>query len=84
MEEYIVESENTGKRIDSYLANLDIGLSRVSIQRMIEEGKMVIYPIVFDSDLLGSLILVSNDNINNIVNNSKILNNLIKSIVSKE
>ncbi len=51
---------------------------------IIEEGKMVIYPIVFDSDLLGSLILVSNDNINNIVNNSKILNNLIKSIVSKE
>ena len=51
---------------------------------IIEEGKIVIYPIVFDSDLLGSLILVSNDNINNIVNNSKILNNLIKSIVSKE
>ena len=42
---------------------------------IIEEGKIVIYPIVFDSDLLGSLILVSNDNINNIVNNSKILNN---------
>ncbi len=40
MEKYIVESENIGKRIDAYLANLDIGLSRVSIQRMIEEGKI--------------------------------------------
>ena len=40
MEEYIVESANIGKRIDAYLANLDIGLSRVSIQRMIEEGKI--------------------------------------------
>lgn len=49
-----------------------------------EEGRMVIYPIVLNSDLLGSLILISNDNINNIVSNSKILNNLIKNIVSRE
>ena len=50
---------------------------------IIEEGRIVIFPIVLNSDLLGSLILISNDNINNIITNSKILNNIIKSIANK-
>lgn len=42
------------------------------------EGKIVILPIVIDSDLLGSIIIVGNDNINNMINISKIILNLIK------
>jgi len=43
-----------------------------------EEGKIVIFPIVVNSDLLGSIIIVSNDRITNMINNVKIINNLIK------
>jgi len=43
-----------------------------------EEGKIVIFPIVVNSDLLGSIIIVSNDKITNMINNVKIINNLIK------
>ena len=44
----------------------------------IKTGKLVILPIVINSDLLGSIIIIANDNINNIVNTAKIINNLIK------
>lgn len=43
-----------------------------------EEGRIVIFPIVVNSDLLGAIIVVSNDKINNMINNVKIINNLIK------
>lgn len=45
---------------------------------VIKEGKIVIFPIVINSDLLGSIIIISKDNINNLVNTAKIINNLIK------
>lgn len=47
-------------------------------ENIVEEGRIVIFPIVENSDLLGALIIVSNDNINNMINNVKIINNLIK------
>ena len=37
---YIVEKENEGKRIDSYLAKKDEKLSREAVQRLIKEGKI--------------------------------------------
>ena len=46
---------------------------------LIIEGKYIILPIVVNSDLLGSLIVVSKDNIINIEKTSKLLLKLIKS-----
>ena len=45
---------------------------------LIKEGKMIINPIVINSDLLGAIIIVGNDQIENMINISKIINNLIK------
>ena len=45
---------------------------------LIIEGKIVILPIVIDSDLLGSIIVISNDNMNNMIRTSKIIYNLIR------
>lgn len=46
---------------------------------LVIEGKYIILPIVVNSDLLGSLIVVSKDNIINIEKTSKLLLKLIKS-----
>lgn len=46
---------------------------------LIIEGRYIILPIVVNSDLLGSLIVVSKDNIINIEKTSKLLLKLIKS-----
>ena len=43
-----------------------------------EEGRLIIFPIVINSDLLGSIIIISKENINNLLNTAKIINNLIK------
>ncbi len=42
------------------------------------EGKSVLTPIVLDSDLLGTLLIISKDNIENIINYSNIIVKLIK------
>ncbi len=42
------------------------------------EGKLVIYPLVINSDLLGALLIISKDEINNIINTAKIIYNIIK------
>ncbi len=44
-------------------------------------GKVIIYPIVINSDLLGSIIMVSNNDINNNLEKCKILYNIIKNII---
>lgn len=46
---------------------------------LVIEGKYIILPIVVNSDLLGSLIVVSKDNIINIEKTSKLLLKIIKS-----
>ena len=48
---------------------------------LVIEGKIVILPIVIDSDLLGSIIIISNDNINQLICISRIIYNLIRNIV---
>ncbi len=45
------------------------------------EGKIVILPIVLNSDLLGSIIIIDKDNINSLINTAKIMNNLIKKLL---
>ena len=42
------------------------------------EGKSVLTPIVLNSDLLGTLLIISKDNIENIINYSNIIVKLIK------
>ena len=37
MKTFIVENEETGKRIDAYLAKKDNDISRVAVQRLIKE-----------------------------------------------
>lgn len=44
-------------------------------------GKLVILPIVSNSDLLGSIVIISNQNIDTMITNAKIINNIIKNIV---
>lgn len=39
---YTVKKENIGNRIDAYLANEDIELSRVAIQRLIKDEKILV------------------------------------------
>ena len=48
---------------------------------LIKNGKLVILPLVFNSDLLGAIIIVSNDNTVNITSNAKIIDNLIKTML---
>lgn len=45
------------------------------------KGKVIIYPIVINSDLLGSIILVFEGDINNEMNKCKIFYNIIKKII---
>ena len=42
------------------------------------EGRLIIYPIVIDSDLLGAIILISNDEIKNMIKTAKIIYKIIK------
>ena len=46
-------------------------------QNIIEKGKIVINPIIYNSDILGTIIVVG-DNTNNIINTSKLLSEIIK------
>ena len=39
---FIVENEETGKRIDAYLAGKDEDISRVAVQRLIKEEKILV------------------------------------------
>ena len=48
---------------------------------LIVEGKIVILPIVLNSDLLGAIIIIDKDNINSLINTAKIMNNLIKKLL---
>lgn len=42
MKKIIVKNEEEGTRIDKYLGAKDIGISRVAIQRMLEEEKILV------------------------------------------
>ena len=42
------------------------------------EGRLIIYPIVINSDLLGAIILISNDEIKNMIKTAKIIYKIIK------
>ena len=55
-------------RIEKNIINDNISLN----------GKSVIMPIVIDSDLLGSIIIISNESIKELINLSKIIYNIIK------
>lgn len=46
-------------------------------QNIIEKGKIVINPIIYNSDILGTIIVIG-DNTNNIINISKLLSEIIK------
>ena len=46
-----------------------------------EKGKIIIFPIVLESDLLGSIIIVGNDDILNLEKTVKILFNIVKKIL---
>ena len=51
--------------------------------KLILEGKIIIFPIVIDSDLLGSIIIIGNDNIRNLDICSNIIYDLIKDVIKK-
>lgn len=57
MEKYIVKKEDEGIRIDSYLAKENENLSRVAIQRLIKEEKI----LVNNKKIKSSYKIVEND-----------------------
>lgn len=42
------------------------------------KNKIVINPIILNSDILGTVIITDNDNLDNLISNSKIIENIIK------
>ena len=42
MKEFIVKDDEVGKRIDSYLSNKDNEISRVAVQRLIKNDKILV------------------------------------------
>lgn len=67
--------------LDRKLYYIDKVGKNILNNNLIKEGKIVIMPIVYNSDLLGSVIVIGNDNINNLINYSKIIDNLIKKLL---
>ena len=53
-------------------------------ENKIEEGRIVINPLVINSDLLGTIVLIGNDKINDLINLSKVINNIIKDIIESK
>ena len=53
-------------------------------ENKIEEGRIVINPLVINSDLLGTIVLIGNDKINDLINVSKVINNIIKDIIESK
>lgn len=53
-------------------------------ENKIEEGRIVINPLVINSDLLGTIVLIGNDKINALINVSKVINNIIKDIIESK
>lgn len=49
----------------------------------IDEGRLIILPIIKNSDILGTIIIVSKDKSEEIIKISKIINNLIKNVIDK-
>ncbi len=45
---------------------------------IVSKNKIVINPIILNSDILGTIIITDNDNLDNLINNSKIIENIIK------
>lgn len=50
-------------------------------KEIINTGKIIIQPMVIDSDLIGSIIIVADDQINKMVDISKIIFNIIKEFI---
>lgn len=50
-------------------------------ENQIDEGRIVVLPLVKDSDLLGSIIIISDDKINEMIKTVKIIEILIKNIL---
>lgn len=53
-------------------------------ENKIEEGRIVINPLVINSDLLGTVVLIGNERINDLINVSKVINNIIKDIIESK
>ena len=54
------------------------------VENTIDEGRIVIHPIIKDSDLLGTIVIISKEKIIDLINTSKIINNLIKDILDSK
>lgn len=52
-------------------------------ENTIDEGRLIILPIIKNSDILGTIIIVSKDKSEEIIKISKIINNLIKNVINK-
>lgn len=52
-------------------------------ENTIDEGRLIILPIIKNSDILGTIIIVSKDKSEEIIKISKIINNLIKNVIDK-
>ena len=81
----IVNYNNLGVSdvISNLISERKIYINNVNDRNIISDelilsGKMVLNPIVMNSDLLGSIMIVSDSDINNMIDVSKVIVNLIK------
>ena len=51
------------------------------IENLIDEGRLTILPIIKDSDILGSIVIISKEKIDDILKTVKIINSLIKNMI---
>ena len=72
LEKYNYSIKERKQYIDSNIKNNEI------TKNIYVEGRIVLTPIVINSDLLGSLLIISKDSTENIINYSKIIINIIK------
>lgn len=52
-------------------------------ENIIDEGRLIILPVIKDSDILGSIIIISKEKTEDLIKIAKIINNLIKSTIDK-
>lgn len=87
--EEITTKENILQNLVSIIQERKIyyqeNIEKVQIfENKIEEGRIVINPLVINSDLLGTIVLIGNEKINDLINVSKVINNIIKDIIESK
>ena len=86
--EELITNEKLVKKLNDIITERKIyiqdQIAKIQLfENIIDEGKLVICPIVKDSDILGTIIVISKDKIEDLIKITNIINNLIKNTINK-